>query len=76
MTDRWLSRLARELGVDEDVPSEALLDAARVVAHTVERKAAPLTTFLIGLAAARDPDGAEAICRRVIELARTKDAAG
>ena len=68
MAEEWLEHVAGELGLSADVPAEALLDAARVAAHTVERKAAPLTTYLIGLAAARAPGEAEAICRKVIEL--------
>jgi hypothetical protein len=76
MSERWLVRLGEELGVEGEIPTEALLDAARVVAHTVERKAAPLTTYLIGLAASSDPQGAEAICRRVIDLARAEGADG
>jgi Domain of unknown function (DUF6457) len=74
MTDRWLEHLSSELGVSDQIPVEALLDAARVAAHTVERKSAPLTTFLIGMAAAADPLSAESLCRRTIELARTWDA--
>ena len=73
MTERWLKHVAAELGVDGDIASGALLDAARVVAHSVERKATPLTTYLIGLAVgAAPPETADvdAMCRRVIEMAR------
>jgi hypothetical protein len=76
MADRWLERLSEELGIEGEIPTGALLDAARVVAHTVERKAAPLTTYLIGLAAASAPEQAEAICRKVVDLARSEDAGG
>ena len=66
----WLEHVAAKLEVETGIPEEALLDAARVVAHSVERKATPLTTYLIGFAAARnDRDPAE-LCRQVIELAR------
>jgi hypothetical protein len=48
----WLTRLAAELEVDpatlDHVP--ALLDLARDAAHCVGRPAAPLSTFLVGLA--------------------------
>jgi hypothetical protein len=70
MAEEWVEHVADELGLSADIPTDALLDAARVAAHTVERKAAPLTTYMIGLAAAGRPDEAEAICRRVIELGR------
>lgn len=54
MTDMWLDHLARALGVDADVPVQDLLDLTRDIAHGVERKAAPLSTFLIGVAAAQE----------------------
>lgn len=52
----WLARLRAELGADDRrlalTPAEerALLDLARVAAHTSERISAPLTTFLAGVA--------------------------
>ena len=49
--DRWLTALATELGVDPaSVPAGDVLDLARDVAHGVARPAAPLSTFLVGLA--------------------------
>ncbi|MGH2357852.1 MAG: DUF6457 domain-containing protein [Candidatus Limnocylindria bacterium] len=51
----WLARLREELGGSEVglelTPAEqrALLDLARVAAHSSERIAAPLTTFLAGV---------------------------
>lgn len=71
MSQAWLERVARELGIPAVVPEGPLLDAARVAAHKVERKAAPLTTYLIGVAAAQDPAKGEELCRRVIDLARS-----
>ena len=48
----WISRLSAELGVDaQAVDVAVLLDVARDAAHEVARPAAPLTTFLVGLAA-------------------------
>ncbi|WP_174722310.1 MULTISPECIES: DUF6457 domain-containing protein [Cryobacterium] len=53
--DDWLVALADGLGLDPaDVPVSTLLDVARDVAHNVARPAAPLSTFLVGLAAARN----------------------
>ena len=69
MPDPWLEHVAAELGVTSDVPVDALLDSARVVAHSVERKMTPLTAYLIGLAAGNDADPEE-LCRRVADLAR------
>lgn len=69
--DEWLQRLADELHVEADVPVDLLLDVARVAAHSVERRAAPLSTFLIGVAVgAAGPDAdVDAICRRVVAVA-------
>ena len=54
MIDAWMSAARRELGIaDDEIPTEELLDLARVAAHNVARPAAPLTTFLAGLAAGR-----------------------
>ena len=72
--ERWLEHLSSELGVENVTETDALLNAAKVVAHTVERRATPVTTYLIGLAAAKEeagPGEVEAICRRVVELARS-----
>lgn len=52
--DEWLAALAEALGLEaSEVPVGVLLDVARDVAHNVARPAAPLSTYLIGLAAAR-----------------------
>ena len=50
-----------ELGLDLDVDTAALLDLARDAAHGVARPAAPLTTFLVGYAAARAGGGPQAV---------------
>lgn len=56
--DTWLAAAAEELGLDAaDVRIGALLDVARDVAHDVARPAAPLTTFLLGLAVGRAGGG-------------------
>ena len=51
----WLQRLATELGVDplNEEQQELLLEAARDVAHGVERKVTPLAAFLLGAAMQR-----------------------
>ena len=48
----WVDELCEELQVDTDLDMSALLDLARDAAHKVDRPAAPLTTFLVGYAAA------------------------
>ena len=60
--DAWVADLSAALGVDPastDVP--VLLDVARDAAHGVARPAAPLTTFLVGLAAGRNGGSADAV---------------
>ena len=53
----WLETAAAELDVADvdldDAAVQILLDLARDAAHEVERVAAPLTTFLVGVAVGR-----------------------
>lgn len=49
--NEWLEAAAKELGLDSgEVDIATVLDAAKHVAHEVARPAAPLSTFLLGLA--------------------------
>ncbi|MDQ3096165.1 MAG: DUF6457 domain-containing protein [Actinomycetota bacterium] len=48
----WSQQLSDALGLDLEVDVDPILDLARDAAHQVERPAAPLTTFLVGYAAA------------------------
>ena len=54
---QWLTALSTELGTSDvtmdDDAVNTLLDLARDSAHEVERLAAPLTTFLVGVAVGR-----------------------
>jgi molybdopterin-guanine dinucleotide biosynthesis protein A len=59
--DEWISAVKDELGIDLDVDTGVLLDLARDAAHGVARPAAPLTTFLVGYAAAQAGGGPEAV---------------
>lgn len=59
--DDWTRRLTAELGVDIEVPQQQLLDLARVAAHEITRPAAPITTFLLGYAAAQRGGGIDAL---------------
>ncbi|MEX2406052.1 MAG: DUF6457 domain-containing protein [Actinomycetota bacterium] len=54
--DDWTDQLAAALGEEPLSPEERnrLLDAARDVAHRVERKVTPLAAFLLGSAVGRD----------------------
>ncbi|MFI6034050.1 NTP transferase domain-containing protein [Streptomyces sp. NPDC051315] len=59
--DEWISAVKDELGIDLDVDTGLLLDLARDAAHGVARPAAPLTTFLVGYAAAQAQGGPQAV---------------
>ena len=61
MLDEWIAAVKAELGIELDVDTGVLLDLARDAAHGVARPAAPLTTFLVGYAAARRGGGPEAV---------------
>ena len=51
--ESWTRELTAALGIEADVDVTAVLDLARVAAHGIARPAAPLTTFIAGIAAAR-----------------------
>jgi hypothetical protein len=74
MLDDWVEAVAAELGLGpEKLDLDRQLDVARVVAHRVERRAAPVTALLIGLAAGRAGGSAEDVARvtqEVMTLAR------
>ena len=54
MLEQWIDHVCQELGLDPaDVDRDLVLDLARDVAHGVARPAAPLTTYLLGLAVGR-----------------------
>ena len=54
--DEWIEAVAHGLGLDGDVDVAALLEVARVAAHNVERPAAPVTTYLAGVAVGSGAD--------------------
>jgi len=54
--ERWVQELQAELGIDDEIDVDAILDLARVAAHGVQRPAAPLTAYMLGLAVARGAD--------------------
>jgi Domain of unknown function (DUF6457) len=66
--DRWVDELSAVLGIEDEVDVDALLDLARDSAHLIERRAAPVTTFLVGLAAGRS-EGSDPIAEAVAKAA-------
>lgn len=70
--DEWIAAAKAELGIELEVDTTVLLDLARDAAHGVARPAAPLTTFLVGYAAAQSGGGPEEVrdaARKAAELA-------
>ena len=67
----WMNEAAAELGIEGEIDRDLLLDLARDVAHGVARPAAPLTTYLLGLAVGAGADPVEAAAR-LSALARAK----
>jgi hypothetical protein len=76
--EEWVRQVSKTLGIEGDVDTKALLDVARVAAHKVERRAAPVTTYLMGVAIAQgDADRSlEDLAKDVIALARAWEAEG
>ena len=68
----WIDELSDVLDVDTEVDEALVLDLARVAAHSVERRAAPITTYLLGFAAGAqdaDPTAIEALAAKAQLLA-------
>lgn len=72
----WIDEVCDVLDVEVDLDESLVLDVAREAAHGVARPAAPITTFLLGYAAAAsaaDPDEIERLAGAVVALARRWD---
>jgi hypothetical protein len=67
--DHWVDRVAALLELPaQDVDVALVLDLARDAAHGIARPAAPLTTFLLGLAVGRAGGGAADARRLAAEI--------
>ena len=64
----WIDELCDVLDIEVEVDEALILDLARDAAHQVERPAAPISTFLLGYAAAGF-DGKPAQVERLAALA-------
>ena len=70
----WIDELSDVLDLDPEIEIDEglVLDLARVVAHAVERPAAPVTAYLLGLAAGSQgtsPAAVEKLAARAQALA-------
>jgi hypothetical protein len=64
--ENWTATVCEALNLDPAAVDQALLlDLTRDVAHGVARPAAPLTSFLVGLAAGRDGGSLDDVRRAV-----------
>lgn len=59
----WAATAAAELGLPDGPDLRLLLDLSKQVAHGVVRPAAPVTTYLLGVAVGRGADPHEAAAR-------------
>ena len=69
----WIDELCDVLDVEVDLDEALILDVAREAAHNVARPAAPVTTFLLGYAAAAsegDPEQVERLAAAALTLAQ------
>lgn len=77
----WAERVLRELDMPENealhkADVDRILDLARDAAHSVARPAAPLTTYLLGIAVGRGADpkvAAEALSRLALDHAKESE---
>jgi hypothetical protein len=65
----WATGLAADLGVEQALDVDAVLDLAADAAHGIMRPAAPLTTYLVGVAIGR-AGGEPAQVAEVLERVR------
>lgn len=59
----WISAVSSELGLDAGADVDLVLQVAADAAHGVTRPAAPITTYLLGVAVGRGADPTEAADR-------------
>jgi len=72
--DYWTHALCAELGLDpKDASQKTVLNLARVMAHTVDGSAAPLTAYVLGVAVGRREPLAETAVK-LQQLARRSPA--
>ncbi len=72
----WIDELCDALDIETEVDEGLILDLARDAAHNVERPAAPITTYLLGYAAAAheaNPERLEALAAAATALAERWD---
>ena len=67
--EEWVDELCELLSIDpNDVDIDGLLDLSRQAAHGIERRAAPVTTYLVGVAVGAGADADEVMSKVVGRL--------
>ncbi len=72
----WIDELCDALDIETEVDEALVLDLAKVAADNVIRKAAPITTYLVGYAvgsSGADVEGIERLAARAQSLAENWD---
>lgn len=72
----WIDEACDALDLDIEVDEGLVLDLARVAAHNVQRPAAPITAYLLGVAIGSrgaQAEEAEQLAARLSELAEAWD---
>ncbi len=72
----WIDELCDVLDVETEVDEGLVLDLARTAAHDVQRTAAPITTYLLGVAAGAgglNPEQIERMAAKAQALAESWD---
>jgi len=70
MMSSWIEVVCAEMNLPANANIDVILDVARVAAHAVERPAAPVTTYLLGMLVAGGMDVQEAAAK-IQDLAAT-----
>jgi molybdopterin-guanine dinucleotide biosynthesis protein A len=71
MMNDWIADVKAALGLTVEVDVDLLLDVARDAAHNVTRPAAPVTTYLLGIAVANGAD-VKTAAAKIQELAMAR----
>ncbi|MBC2932264.1 DUF6457 domain-containing protein [Nocardioides sp. zg-1228] len=72
----WIDELSDVLDVETEVDEGLVLDLARTASQNVQRTAAPITAYLLGIAAGArdaDPEEIERLAARAQQLAESWD---
>lgn len=68
----WIAQVTEQLGVPAPADIGVILDVAKDAAHSIERPAAPVTTYLLGYAVAQGADPQD-IADAIAHLTRNFD---